>query len=218
MDKRKLPTTNFFPQTPDTVDRLDIATAPENPLVLLQDWVSHIMSVEALEPMFVTLATASKEGIPSARTVQLLDVEDDTLLFTTNFGSRKGVEMLQTGRAAVALYWRETAQSVNITGEIAIADREENDRRFAKDERAVQASRTVSFHGRPLPDENAQLAALRALIGSDETIPRPDYWKWFRLVPDTVTFWEGHPEALNRRIHYDRKTITAPWTKGAIQA
>jgi pyridoxamine 5'-phosphate oxidase len=94
-----------FPAIPDSVARLDAATAPESPLALLQDWVSAVLEIAAREPMYVTLATASPDGIPSSRTVQLLEVEDEALRFTTNSGSRKGVEMTATGRAAVSVFW-----------------------------------------------------------------------------------------------------------------
>lgn len=205
-----------FPATPDTIPRLDAATAPESPLTLLQDWVSYVLEIGAREPMYVTLATASPEGIPSSRTVQLLAVEDEALRFTTNARSRKGVEMSATGHAAVSMYWRETAQSVNVTGSVVWADDEESDRWFLADARNVQASRAVSFHGLPLLDEQAQLEDFVALRDSSAAIPRPDYWKWFRILPDTVTFWEGHPDALNRRLHYALKD--GAWTRGAIQA
>lgn len=205
-----------FPATPDSIRRLDAASAPENPLALLQDWVSYVLEIEAWEPMYVTLATASPDGVPSSRTVQLLEVEDQALRFTTNSVSRKGVEMTATGRAAVSLYWRETAQSVNLTGRVEWADDAESDERFRDDARTVQASRTVSFHGLPLPDEQAQLARFRALRDSPEPIARPAYWKWFRVFPDAVTFWEGHPDALNRRLHYALRD--GAWTHGLIQA
>ncbi len=196
-------TTNFFPALGAGATPLDIATAPENPLRLLESWVDHVMAIEAVEPMFVTLATASASGVVSSRTVQLLAIEEDTTLFTTNFGSRKGVEMLETGRVAVSLYWRETAQSVNFTGSV-------------EDDRGVQASRVASFHGRDLPDEAAHLAKFQALVESGEPIARPDYWKWFRVRVDAVTFWEGHPESMNRRIHYALKD--GAWSKGMVQA
>jgi len=205
-----------FPATPDSVTRLDAATAPDSPLALLQDWVSVVLHLKAREPMYVTLATASPDGVPSSRTVQLLEVEDTALRFTTNAGSRKGVEMSATGRAAVSLYWRETAQSVNVTGSVVWADDAESDQRFLDDARAVQASRTVSFHGLPLTDEQAQLDEFAALRDSADPLPRPEYWKWFRLVPDAVTFWEGHPDALNRRLHYS--LTDGVWSHGAIQA
>ncbi|GAA2237517.1 pyridoxamine 5'-phosphate oxidase family protein [Herbiconiux moechotypicola] len=205
-----------FPATPADSARLDAGTAPAHPLALLSDWIEGVVARDAVEPFYVTLATASADGVPSSRTVQLLDVEEDALLFTTNFGSRKGVEMRATGRAAVSLYWRETAQSVNVTGRVVEADDAECDARFAEEARGVQVSRTVSFHGLPLDDEAEQLGRFSALMASDEPVERPEYWRWFRIVPDAVTFWEGNPEALNRRLHY--AWHDGAWTHGAIQA
>ena len=205
-----------FPRTPADIAGLHHATAPENPLELLQEWVDRVVGLGAVEPQYVTLATASADGVPSSRTVQLLDVEPDALLFTTNFGSRKGVEMLATRRAAVSIYWRETAQSVNVTGTVVPAGDEESDARFATEDRRVQAARTVSFHGLPLDDEAEQLERFRALVDDDAPVPRPDHWRWFRVVPDAVTFWEGVPGALNRRLHYAHRE--SGWTRRAIQA
>lgn len=208
--------TNYFPELRGGAQPMDFDTCPDNPLLLLQQWTEHVLEIGATEPMFVTLATASASGIPSARTVQLLGISEDAMLFTTNFGSRKGVEIMETGRVAVAIYWRETAQSVNVTGRVVIADDEENDRRFAEDTRGVQASRVVSFHGRPLADEAAHNARWEALYKSDEPISRPDYWKWFRVLPDGVTFWEGHPDRMNRRMHYALKD--GAWEKSPVEA
>ncbi|PZU39911.1 MAG: phenazine biosynthesis protein [Microbacterium sp.] len=205
-----------FPQTPTDVAPLNQAAAPENPLDLLGGWLDAVVARGAVEPYYVTLATSSRDGIPSSRTVQLLDVEADALLFTTNAGSRKGVEMRETGRAAVSMYWRETAQSINVTGAVVWADDAESDERFARESRPVQASRSVSFHGLTLEDESAQLTAFSELVESDSVIPRPEYWRWLRVIPDAVTFWEGHTQALNRRLHYAREAGT--WTRRAVQA
>ncbi|GMM95067.1 MULTISPECIES: pyridoxal 5'-phosphate synthase [Microbacterium] len=205
-----------FPATPADGPRLDVATAPANPLVLLRAWWHAVAERGGLDPQYVTLATASADGIPSSRTVQLLAVEDDALLFTTNAGSRKGVEIEQTGRAAVSAFWRESAQSVNVTGSVVWADDAESDERFAAETRSVRASRSVSFHGLPLTDEHEQLERFTRLRDSGEPIERPAYWRWLRVLPDAMTFWEGHPEALNRRVHYRR--ADSRWTREAIQA
>lgn len=190
--------------------------APDSPLELLQRWLDDLVGRGAVESHYVTLATASALGVPSSRTVQLLDVEAESLLFTTNAGSRKGVEMSETGRAAVSAYWPETARSVNVTGDVAWADDAESDARFALEPRSVQASRAVSFHGLPLEDEAEQLARFAEVVASETPVARPEHWRWFRIVPDAVTFWEAVPEALNRRLHYEKEE--SRWTRRRIQA
>lgn len=190
--------------------------APDSPLDLLRRWLDDLVRRNALEPFYVTLATSSTDGVPSSRTVQLLEVESDALLFTTNAGSRKGAELAATGRAAVSMYWRETARSVNVTGDVVWADDAESDARFARETKAVQASRAVSFQGHPLDDEAAQLARYAELVAADQPVTRPDYWRWFRVAPDAITFWEAVPGALNRRLHYAKEE--GRWTRRMIQA
>lgn len=214
MSERDL-STRFPSAAPGTVP-LDEDAAPVHPLTLLQNWARVAVGDDLRSPIYVALATSSPDGVVSSRMVQLLDVEDDGLLMSTNFGSRKGMELTANPRAAISLFWESLGQSVNATGVIEIASDEENDERFAAEPRQVQVSRTVSFHGLPLDDEEAQLARFRALLESEDPLPRPDYWRWFRLRPDAVTFWEGHADALNRRLHYS--LADGRWNARRIQA
>ncbi|GAA1943752.1 pyridoxine/pyridoxamine 5'-phosphate oxidase [Microbacterium aquimaris] len=208
--------TVVFPRDNDALERLDHRAVPRNPLDLFDGWIADARDHGAGEATYVTLATSSPEGVPSSRTVQLLAVEEDALVFTTNADSRKGREMTATGRAAVSVYWEQTSRSVNVTGVVAWADDDESDALFAAEDRGVQASRTVSFHGEPLRDEAEQLTRFRALLASGEPIARPAHWRWFRIVPDAVTFWEAVPEALNLRVHYRRDG--RDWTSQAVQS
>jgi pyridoxamine 5'-phosphate oxidase len=201
----------------DRVPHLDPLTAPADPLALLREWIMTAAALGARDPWYVTLATASKNGIPSSRTMQLLEIENDALQFSTNMDSRKGVEIRETGRAAVSLYWRETAQSVNLTGVVALASDAECDTRFAAERRDVQAARAVCSQGRRLDDERAQLDVFHALLTDEAPIPRPGFWRYFRVVPDSVTFWEGQPGTLNRRLHYAR-AATGAWDHFQIEA
>ncbi|WP_159805417.1 pyridoxine/pyridoxamine 5'-phosphate oxidase [Cellulomonas citrea] len=195
---------------------LDAATAPESPLALLAAWAAAAVAATGGEPSFGTLATVGPAGAPSTRVIQLLEVEPETLLFTTNFGSRKGVEMAANPHVAYSLWWPAIARSVNLTGTVEYADEAENDARFAADPLLVQAARTVSFHGRPLTDEPGQQRRLDALVAAGEPLPRPDYWGWFRLRPDSATFWQANPEGVNRRVHY--AWAGDAWSHGAVQA
>lgn len=205
-----------FPAAPATTVPIDAATAPEHPLELLHAWASVAGCAAGETPIYVCLATASLAGTVSSRMVQLLEIEPSALLMSTNSGSRKGVELDENPRAAISLFWEHLGQSVNLTGTVEFADDDESDRRFAEEPRAVQAARTVSFHGLPLDDEEAQLSSFRELRDGQEPIPRPHYWRWLRLRPDAVTFWEGRPDALNRRLHY--QLVDGVWQHTRIQA
>ncbi|WP_375400352.1 pyridoxal 5'-phosphate synthase [uncultured Amnibacterium sp.] len=193
-----------------------VGDLPDRPLQLLREWYATARALGVVTPEYVTLATADRTGAPSSRIVQLLEIEPDALVFCTNLGSRKGVEIAATGRAAVSVYWPGVERSVNLSGVVEIAADDENDRRFRAEPRVVQAARSVSFHGRALDDEQAQRAAFDDLASRADPLPRPAYWAWFRVRPDSATFWEPGAGSLNRRVHYARSADG--WTHGRIQA
>lgn len=181
---------------------IDPRTSPDDPLVLLRAWLAHADAAGVRSPRHVTFATADTAGNPSSRTLQLLALEEHALLFTTDIGSRKGREMTATGRAAVTFYWRETRRAVNLTGTVELADDRECDVRFANDDLIAQSARAVSRQGEPDEDHEALMGRFQALVDCGRPMGRPAYWRWFRVVPDSVSFWEDMPGSLNRRLHY----------------
>lgn len=56
----------------------------------------------------------------------------------------------------------------------------------------------------PLQNEDALRAKALELQESGETLPRPEAWVGYELVPSTVEFWQGSPDRLHRRLRYDR--------------
>lgn len=210
-------TTARKPRNPPSPTFASVAgDVPDRPLQLMAEWYATARALDVVGPEYVTLATADRTGAPSSRIVQLLEIESEALVFCTNLGSRKGVEMAATGRAAVSVYWPGVDRSVNLSGVVQVAADDENDRRFEAEPRAVQAARRVSFHGRALADEQAQRTAFDDLAARADPLPRPAYWAWFRVRPDSATFWEPGPGSLNRRVHYTRSADG--WAHGRIQA
>jgi pyridoxine/pyridoxamine 5'-phosphate oxidase len=181
---------------------LESKGAPENPMELLQRWAEDAVVANVVEPMYVTLATSSSDGRPSSRTVQVLEIDDHALLLTTNMSSRKGKEILATGRVAITFYWREMAQAINLTGDVAIADSEECDERFSGEERRIKAARVLSRQGQPLVDREALVSSFESLSDSETPIERPSDWVYYRIIPDSVSFWSAEDNGINRRLHY----------------
>jgi pyridoxamine 5'-phosphate oxidase len=192
------------------VDRPDI---DPDPLRQIQAWLDSARSADEPLPQRMTLATATPDGVPSARMVILRDI-DTGLVFCTDRDSAKGVELTANPRAAAVLHWlRPTQRQVRATGLVTEVDPETSERywqAYAPEARLAQAA---SRQGEVVADRAvvaARVAELREEYPGVQGVPRPQRWVGFRLVPDTVELWEQAADRLHDRLRYGRDG--AGWT------
>jgi pyridoxamine 5'-phosphate oxidase len=188
---------------------VDIADLDPDPLQQTRVWRETARAAGAPVPDAMALATATAAGQPDARMVILRTI-DRGLVFCTDATSEKAKQLAETGQAAAILYWHTPVpRQVRVTGAAAPASNDESDRYWADRPRLAQLSATASWQSRPL-DRRAELEhqardmADRFAEGSP--IPRPERWRAFRIVPDSVEFWEEAPDALHDRIRFRRRS------------
>src|SRR4051812_34885054 len=96
--------------------RLDEASVAADPLVEFARWFEEAVKAEARDPNAMTLATASAEGVPSARIVLLKGFDERGFVFFTDYRSRKGTELAENPRAALVFYWPELERQGRVNG------------------------------------------------------------------------------------------------------
>ncbi len=185
---------------------LDERHSDADPLRQFSAWFEQVQGVEA-EPTAMALATATRDGRPSVRTVLLKGLDDRGFVFYTNYDSRKAREMAETGRASVLFYWPSVHRQVRVDGSVQKVSAAESDIYFASrplESRlaAVVSRQSERIDGRQALDASFE-AAKRAHM--DGAVPRPDFWGGYRLIAEELEFWQGRESRLHDRLRYIRR-------------
>jgi pyridoxamine 5'-phosphate oxidase len=175
-----------------------------DPFELFEKWFADAIAAKIDLPDAMTLATATPDGIPSARMVVLRGFDARGFCFYTDYESQKGGELAKNPNAALVFYWRELDRQVRSTGTVEKMGAEESDAYFASrpvsSQLAVQTERqSIVISGREHLIEGYQQAEQTY---SHNNIPRPSYWGGYRLVPNLFEFWQGCPNRLHDRLCY----------------
>jgi pyridoxamine 5'-phosphate oxidase len=172
-------------------------------LATFQALLAEARASDDPEPTAMTLATVDAGGQPSLRTVLLKDADERGFVFYTNFGSRKGAQLLADPRCALLFHWKwlRDGVQVNVQGRAAPVDDAEADAYFATRPRGSQAGAWASLQSQTLDARStleARLADVEARYPG-QAIPRPTQWSGFRVVPERVEFWYGARHRLHAR-------------------
>jgi pyridoxamine 5'-phosphate oxidase len=183
----------------------------QNPFVQFKTWFQQALDAQLYEPNVMTLATATADGIPSARIVLLKGFDEHGFVFYTNYESHKGRELQENPRAALVFFWAELERQVRIEGEVSKVAPEVSTAYFHSRPQGSQIGAMVSPQSQVIKsrDELENHIVILKEKYAKQVVPRPDHWGGYVVKPNSIEFWQGRPSRLHDRIRY--KFVDGSW-------
>jgi pyridoxamine 5'-phosphate oxidase len=185
-----------------------------NPYVQFERWFAQAREAQPVLPEGMTVATAGKDGVVSARVCLLKSFDQHGFVFFTNFNSRKGDQIRDNPHVCLCFWWPALERQVRIEGGAVRVTEEESDAYFATRPRGSQIGAWASEQSHVLiggrPELEARFAEMETTY-RDKAVPRPPHWGGYRVIPNLIEFWQGQENRLHDRFAYRLRADASDW-------
>ncbi|MEM1361492.1 MAG: pyridoxamine 5'-phosphate oxidase [Pseudomonadota bacterium] len=184
----------------------------DNPFSVLEEWMAAAAKTEINDPNAMALATVDNDGLPNVRIVLLKQLDDDGIVFFTNYNSAKGRELDTNRKAAFVIHWKSLGRQVRGRGRVERVTDEVSDAYYQTRALDSRLGAWASDQTQPLEDRATlmeKVEAARQRFG--DSPPRPPHWGGFRLTPNEMEFWADGAFRLHDRFRWSRASAEKDW-------
>ncbi|MAV56930.1 MAG: pyridoxamine 5'-phosphate oxidase [Pelagibacteraceae bacterium TMED247] len=188
---------------------LDLCFEDEaNPVDLFKKWFALAEKSEINDPNAFSVATTSKDGIPSVRMVLLKGLNDKGFVFYTNFNSRKGNDLKYNPNASICFHWKSLRRQVRVTGKVTVVENEEADKYFSSRKYGSKISAWASSQSEQMKSRDEFLNKIKEYekkYPKEKVVPRPPHWSGWRVLPNEIEFWLELDNRSHQRLVYKKE-------------
>ncbi|MCY4642733.1 MAG: pyridoxamine 5'-phosphate oxidase [Gammaproteobacteria bacterium] len=184
---------------------LDKQKAKKNPFDQFGVWFDEVLASEFVEPNAMNLATVNNTGHVSSRMVLLKAFDETGFVFFTNYNSAKAQDLRSTRIAALCFWWDRLYRQVRISGRVEKIPAADSAEYFHTRPRGSQLGAIASQQSEVIADYSVLERAYSRLeqhYHGKESIPCPEHWGGYRVIPSEFEFWQGRPNRLHDRLRY----------------
>lgn len=192
-------------------DRIGIF-AGEDPFAIARAWLSEAEASEPNDPNAIALASVDADGLPNVRMVLLKEIEDAAFVFYTNYGSAKGQELSQSGKAAFVMHWKSLRRQIRVRGTVTREEGPQADAYYNSRSLQSRLGAWASQQSQPLSSRGALMADVAKITVTHGPNPkRPPFWGGFRIDPVEIEFWADGAFRLHDRFRWRRNSADEAW-------
>jgi len=184
-----------------------------NPFRQFDAWYREVTESGIFEPGAMSLATVNSEGQPSLRTVLLKTFDEKGFVFYTNYGSRKARHITVNPKVSLLFAWVPLARQVKITGVAEKVSAAESLKYFVTRPHGSQIGAWASAQSEAVNSRlllEAKFKEIRQKFSEGE-VPLPKFWGGYRVIPDSIEFWQGRDNRLHDRFLYSHRPDGGVW-------
>ena len=186
--------------------------AGDDPFVIARSWLAEAEASEPNDPNAIALSTVDAAGMPNARMVLLKDIEAAAFVFYTNYGSAKGQELAESGKAAFVLHWKSLRRQIRVRGTVSREEGAQADAYYASRSLQSRLGAWASQQSQPLSSRSSLMADVAKVTLQQGPNPkRPPFWGGFRITPVEIEFWADGAFRLHDRFQWRRADPESSW-------